>query len=459
MNTAPPVVFPAQRPLTRWGVLRRARITVENGQLVVRTHSGAHAWPVGPGGVASAIHLPGRLCPAASRTGWGDASKGTIDKFGGCLHLLDGAGQAVACLAPSDWVTTGGRPATLDRPDARPTTNLDPGAGADYLERSGLGDLLRQAGVPVHTAPDGQEPPRAPKFAGPLRPGPRAAASTWLVPSFALLILVFFSWAPTNAEARNIVASVPFLVTALVCFGTAALSGLAGQRAGRTTAAAELKPSPGVPVTRAFLDRSALRLTAEAVELRTAQNELRLIPPPADPVNGVREAVVFEDAGRPWGVALADARGTVHAFLHWDTWFAGDPQFVGLSDFCQRAGLGLRRQRLAPFPAGEGEDRAARPWRTGDYGMDQRSAYGSFVPGVLAGGLFLVLFFGLFVWDVEWTPFFPVLGAAFAIGVLPYVVRGAYRKWTLNRLVQPQAVGGFERSGGSRFDKQGGATP
>ncbi|RMI41341.1 hypothetical protein [Streptomyces triticirhizae] len=457
MNTALPVVFPAQRPLTRWGVLRRARITVENGQLVVRTHSGAHAWPVGPEGVASAIHLPGRL-PTAFRIGWRDASNGTIDKFGGCLHLLDGAGQAVACLAPSDWVTTGGRPATLDRPDARPTTNLDPGAGVDYLERSGLGDLLRHAGIPVHTAPDGQEPPRAPEFAGTLRPGPRTAGSVWLMVVLALLVLVLLARVAPNEVVRDVMVSVPFLTLALVATVPAVVGGFAGRRAGGTVSLTVLKPIPGIPVTRVFLDRSALRLTEEAIELRTAQNEWRLIPAPADPVNGVREAVVFEDAGRPWGVALADGRGTVHAFLHWDTWFAGDPQLVGLSDFCQRAGLGLRRQRSAAFPGGQPQDRTARPWKMGEYGFDDIFALGSLTPGATLFALPVALL-GSVVWDVEWTPFFPVLGAAFAIGVVPYVVRGAYRKWSLNRLVQPQAVGGFERSGGSRFDKQGGATP
>ncbi|SOD63102.1 hypothetical protein SAMN06297387_10943 [Streptomyces zhaozhouensis] len=455
MNPVEPVVFPAQRPLVRWGVLRRARITVENGRLVVRQRWRSRSWPLGPEGVASAVYLPGKLCTAASRTGGGGVSSGKIGASGGCLHLLDGAGKSVACLPLGGWLPTGGLPLPLERPDSWTPFTLGPG-DADYAERSGLAPFLRHHGIPVHVAAeDEEEPPRAAGFAGPLRPGPELATTVWALPAFASMLLFFFSWAPPGAEWRNAMASLPFLIIALVTVVPAAVLGLAGTRAGRTVAAAELRPRPGVPVTRSFLDRSALRLTAEAVELRTAQRMMRLMPPPADPVLGLREAVVLEDQGRPWGVALVDDRETVHAFLHWDTWFAGDPQLVALGDFCRQAGLGIRKKQLRAFPGRQREDRTAGVWRAKHYARQERLfAYSAETPGVMAFGIFSLVY-GLFVWDLAWDPFYPVLAGAFLIAVPAYAVRGAYRKWKLNVLVPPEGVGATGGGHGARLDKQG----
>ncbi|GAA3855895.1 hypothetical protein [Streptomyces sedi] len=457
MNPVEPAVFPAQRPLVRWGVLRRARITVEGDRLVVRQRRRSRSWPLGPEGVASATHLTGRLCPSAFRV----RRKGKINPAGGCLHLLDGSGRALACLAVSDWLPAGGWPLTLEAPDANtraysvdsPSPGID---SAGFLERSGFAPFLRHHGIPVHVAAeDEEEPPRAAGFAGPLRPGPELARTAGAAPAFASLLLFFFSWAPPGAEWRNAMASVPFLLIALVTVVPAAVLGLAGTRAGRTVATAELRPRPGVPVTRSFLDRSALRLTAEAVELRTAQRMMRLMPPPADPVLGLREAVVLEDKGQPWGVALVDDRETVHAFLHWDTWFAGDPRLVALGDFCRQAGLGIRKKQLRAFPGRQREDRTAGVWRAKHYARQERLvAYSAETPGAMTFGIFSLVY-GLFVWDLAWAPFYPVLAGAFLIAVPAYAVRGAYRKWKLNILVPPEGVGATGGAHGARLDKHG----
>ncbi|MDT0269538.1 hypothetical protein RM844_24965 [Streptomyces sp. DSM 44915] len=459
MSTISPVVFPAQRPLVRWGVLRRARITVEGGRLTVRRRTRTHRWPVGPEGVASAVYLRGRLCPSAARTGWGTMGLGQINDAGGCLHLCDGAGRALACLALSDWVPAGGAPVPLSTPDQVPAPRLSVVRDGDYLTLSGLADFLRHHGVAVteHAEGGAPEPPRAPGFRGTLRPGARDAVPTLLtllavvqIP-LSLLAAFFFGGLADTDHLRWTLYSAPFLVFALCGVGAALLLGIAGLRAGRTVASAELRPRPGVPTTRAFQRHTVLRFTESAIELRTAQRRMRLISPPADPVTGVREAVVFDDEGRPWGVALADERGAVHAFLHWDTWFAGDPELTGLDDFCRHAGLAQRRHRLPAFPGRQPEDQSARVWRRRDYGHRDQYALHALLPWVSLGGL-VPLFYGATLWEVDWPPFFAMLGAALAVGVVPYVVRGAYRKWSLNQLVQPVVAGA-----GSLLDKRTGA--
>ncbi|MDT0269536.1 hypothetical protein RM844_24955 [Streptomyces sp. DSM 44915] len=394
-------------------------------------------------------HLTGWLCPSAARVGWRDVAPGPVNRTGGCLHPLDAEGRSLACLAVSDWLPGGGWPVPLELADAVPAPVG--GVAADgYLARSGLADFLGRHDLPVHELEEGQEPPRAPGFLGTLRPGPRNGGTVWIVPAVALLLAVLFSWVPNNAAARNAMASAPFLVLALVNVVPAVVLGLSGLRAGRTTAVAELRPSPGVPVTRAFLRRSVLRLTADAFELRTAQRQMRLIQHPDDPVLGIREAVVLQDAGQPWGVAFLDDRRTVLVFLHWDTWFAGDSGRSRLAAFCQSAGIGLREERMAAFPARRDEDRTARPWRAGAYMQNDLFAYASYAVVPLVGTVF-PLFFGLFVWDLAWDPFFPVIGAALAIGVVPYAIRGAYRKWWLNQLVEPAVAGA-----GAMLDKREG---
>ncbi|ARQ69421.1 hypothetical protein [Streptomyces marincola] len=459
MNTAPPVLFAAQRPLARWGVLRRARVTVDEGRLVVRDRFRAHTWAVGPRGVASAVHVDGRLCPSASGARLRNLGKGRPSEAGGCLHLCDGEGRALACLVLSDWLPNGALPVPLETPDAVATAVNGVGRG-DHLERSGVAAFLRHHGIAVRVAPGGAEPPRAPGFAGTLRPGPKdgPAVLPMLLGLAQLLVLGLGSFLVGGVSGDEgiwaVLVSVPFLVFALCTAGAAFVLGLAGARAERP-ALAELRPSPGIAVTRGFLRRAAVRLTDEALELRTAQHEKRLVPPPADPVLGVREAVVFEDDGRPWGVALTDDRQVAQVFLHGDTWLAGDPGLGRLRDFCARAGIGLRRQPLPAFPGRRPEDRTARRWRAGDYGLNDLFAYSVLMPSVVAVGA-VPAFFGMAGGNVDWAPFPVVFGLAFAIGVVPYVIRGAVRKWSLNRLV-PAGPAPDARSGAAQAPGDEGA--
>ncbi|WP_143659486.1 hypothetical protein [Streptomyces sp. MP131-18] len=455
-----PALFAAQRPLVRWGVLRRARVAAEAGRLVVRGRARTHAWPLGPQGVASAVHLKGRPCSSAARTRLRDLGKGAINKSGGCVHLCDSTGRALACLLPSDWLPNGAVPVPLDAPDTFPSVRND-SRREDFLELSGMADFLRHQGLAVHESP-GQEPPRAPEFAGTLRPGPKDGPAVLLL-FFALaqlLVLMLAAFAVggfgSGEGAWQLLVSLPFLVFALCTAGAAFLLGLAAPR-GEEPAVAELRPSPGVPVTRGFLGRSSLRLVADALELRTAQNVKRRLPPPADPVLGVREAVVLQDGGRPWGVALVDRRRAVLAFLHGDTWFGGDPQLTRLTDFCHRAGIGLRRQELRAFPGRQEADRTARPWRTGDYALNDTFAYSALMASVVAVGVVPAFFVGA-GGDVEGPLFLVIFGLAFAIGAVPYAVRGAVRKWSLNRLVPAGPAPNME-PGGAASGGKGAATP
>ncbi|MDT0341761.1 hypothetical protein RM590_03765 [Streptomyces sp. DSM 44938] len=416
-----------------------------------------HSWPLGPQGVASAVHVKGSLCPSAARNGWLGISKGPINNLGGCLHLCDSAGQALACLALSDWVPNGAAVITMDRPDTFPAVKNNFKA-EEFLELSGMGPFLRHFGVPVHESV--KEPPRARRFAGTLRPGPRMAGSPLLtILAFAqlvVLVLATFFTGGIGDRAGQVMVAGAFLAFALLEAGWSLLLGILSARREKP-AVAELRPSPGVPVPVVFRKRASIRLVGDALELRTAQNVKRLIQPPADPVLGLREVVVLEDNGRPWGVALTDGREVVQAFLHWDTWFAGDPQLTHLRAFCAAVGLNLRRQALGAFPGRQERDHTAKRFRMANYALNDTFAISVFSPSVAAFGVY-PMFIGAVRADIEWPPYYIMFGLSFAIGFAPYVVRGAVRKWSLNRMVPPAPVSNVEFRGMPSNGGEGAAT-
>ncbi|MGK5531644.1 hypothetical protein [Streptomyces sp. URMC 129] len=436
VTTVAPALPAGQRPLVRWGVLRRAGVTVEGDRLTVRTSVRTRSWALGPGGVASAAHLTGRLCDAAGHAGWGDIGRGNPNKAGGCLHLCDATGAGLACLIVSDWVPVGPTPLTLAHPDGL-SVPVDDTKTGDFLRLSGFADLLDRHGVPVREA--SEPPPPAAAFAGTLRPGAKDALGLPALVAIAQLVLcwlvMFFvgglGSGPGAERAVELLMSGSTLVFAALTAGRAFLLGALAPRGGR--ASAELRPSPSVPVTRAFRDRSVLRAVGENLELRTAQNVLRLLRGPADPVLGVREALILNDRGRPWGVALVDGRRAVQAFLHWDTWCGGDPGQARLRAFADAAGIAVRPHELRRSrTAGEG-DRTARRWTARDYRSDA-FAFPAWVAFLL---LFLTGFQVVFgAWaGFDGALFYLFNGLAFAIGCVPYAVRACWRTFRLNRMV------------------------
>ncbi|WP_326598411.1 hypothetical protein [Streptomyces sp. NBC_01803] len=441
MNAAvAPLVRAGQRPLVRRSVLRWAGVTARERRLTVRTRGRTHTWELGAGGggVVSAAHLKGRLCPAAGHAGWGDIGSGEPNKAGGCLHLCDSAGAGLACLIVSDWVPVGPTPLTLAHPDGL-SVPVDDTKTDDFLRLSGLGDFLRYHDVPVREV--SEAPPPAATFAGTLRPGAKSAFGLPALLAVAQLVVgwlaAFFVGGLGSGEgaerAALLLMSGSTLVFALLTAGLAAVLGALASRGGR--AVAELRPAPAIPVTRAFLARASVRAVGEDLELRTAQNVTRLMRGPADPVLGVREALILEDRGRPWGVALVDGRESVQAFLHWDTWCGGDPGQARLRAFCDATGIPVRRHALRRSRHGtaDGGDRTARRWTYRDYTSDT-SAYPAWTAFVV---LFLTAFqVGFGAWaGFDWAPYYLCAGLAFAIGCVPYAVRACWRRFRLNQMV------------------------
>ncbi|MDT0307480.1 hypothetical protein RM780_10950 [Streptomyces sp. DSM 44917] len=440
------MLLAGERPLARWGVLRRARAAVEDGRLMVRGRSGTHAWALGPGGaVASAVHVRGKVQPPPTRR------EGTTpyNASGGTLHLCDASGASVARLIVSDWLPNGTEPVTMDFPDAIPTRGSDLMAG-QFLRLSGLRDFLTHHGLLVREADE--PPPPAPEFAGTLRPGPSGAVPlALLLPALALVLAGLLALAVTalagdGETARNVgfaAVTAPLMLLALLSIGFAGVTALRNLAALRAAGAdAELRPSPGVPVTRAFLGRSSLRLVGENLELRTAQNVLRLMRGPADPVLGVREAVVLEESGRPWAVVLLDRRESVQAFLHWDTWFRGDPQLGRLRAFCEEAGLVLARRATARrFPAGPANatDRTARK-----PGLDRAVDGGRYAFLTLVAFPCMVAPPVAFArgadGGIDWAPYYVMSGVTFAVAFVPWVIRLCARVAWLDRLVTAERV-------------------
>ncbi|SFD29173.1 hypothetical protein [Streptomyces aidingensis] len=436
-RTAAPALLPAQRPLARWGVLRRARVTAGNGRLEVRTRFRTRSWTLGGGGVSGAVYVPGG--PA-----------------GGRLHLCDAAGASLGCLAVADWLPDGrGGPVP---PGTEPVTAATAAAGT-FPELSGIAAFCRHAGLPVRAG--GPAPAPARRDAGLLRPGPaRPGSPVPVTASFALLLLTLLFtvvWTVVHPSPRGVYtperevvarvwASVLVVFSALhvaAAFGPA-LCGRWQWR--RVRLSPELRPSPGAAatVTRAFARRARLGRSGDDLVLRTGWNGLRMVRGPADPVLGVRAAAVLLRRGRPWAVALVDGRETVRIVLPWDSWFAGDPALTRLRAFCDRTGISLREAEQPP-PRGAPEpatDPTARPRgfrgtvRGGiavPGGHEATGAVRRALPPLGVCGLGLLLTAPVLAAGTGDRTVLAVELAALALGTVPFLLLGGVRAWWQDR--------------------------
>ena len=370
----------AERPAGRRGVVRRSRVIVDDRRVTVRVPGKSHTWPIGDGGVASAVHVR-QACPldgVRERGGqalWQKAAAEHIVDSAGCLHLCDAQGGSLVCLLPNDWVPDGSAPVGLATAGSRVRAeDLKPD---EYLRLSGFSDLLAARGIPVRRRPDAPAPAET-GSAGTVRPGPYETG-TW---KFGCALWAFFAAALTAPliglfagrsqgdrapfEAASTGFAAVLLLLGAATWGLPALRRALAPSPGK--AVAVLRPIPGTTVTRAFARRTRLVSHGEELMLRNAQGVERWLRGPADPIGGVSKAVVLSSPAGPVAVALVDRRKTVLALLPWETWFAGDGGEVRLTEFCEAAGIPLRHQTEQLRGPKDFRDRSAMPWGRKEYG-------------------------------------------------------------------------------------------
>lgn len=449
MTEGNPTLLLRERPRARWHSGRRCRIYAENDRLVVRTRWVRRSWKLGPGGAVSAAYL------GVSESGNDYREKSSLlnplsiirsafRESHGVVEIRNEVGESMARFAPSQWQPYAGGPIPLKNAAEEESS---PCRRAEYLRLSGIRDFFSYHNIPVEMR--NKPSPKARRHSDMTIPGTPFAGS-WLISGIVALTLIAsvivglagyetngWDFIPLNQDEeswRVLVVSVltaGFILLPLSYF----IPWLLNFQPERPHAT--LHPSPGIPVTAVFRRRTSLRLVGEDLVLRNAANVKRRFRGPSDPVLGVKEAVILKHEQRRWGVAFVDDRNVVRTFLHWDTWFGGDPTLRGLHTFCSQAGLSIREES-EEVPK-DLIDATAMRWGILEYTGSLNFSFNiaqSLVP-------WLVCFAETYnAWGRRGDPieYDTLLTLCYALGPGIYFLRACYRSLWLQRMVTVKTV-------------------
>jgi hypothetical protein len=365
-STAPtavpePALRPSPRGFPERHVVRRARVFLHAGDLVVRGPDGGeqrfrlHR----PDGVTRAVwvNLTQDVAPA-ERAGSAGLNGG-MPRPRGVLELRDGRGRALLRLPLSAWT-----------PEAADGT-----AGSrSALQVSDAAALLAKAGVPVETVTRGTRLPAQPDDAD-AGAGQghvpvalfRAALPGWFVAGRALAVtlavatlLLAAAW---HRQTRVLLlVSACALVAVPVLGGAVLLRAWLLDRRDPVDGSVLLRPRPVGPVTRRFLRTAHIRVQHGQLVLTDGAGAERWLP--LSGPGAVTEVVRLAAAGSGDVVELRTRDGRVRAVLPWSDWFAGPGGAEALKDLAAQAGVDLQTVRALVRGSGQPKSRA-RP-RGGD---------------------------------------------------------------------------------------------
>ena len=261
----------------------------------------------------------------------------------GAVDLLAPDGSRVARIELGDWV-----------PEADELTRH-----REALGRSGLAELLEQAGIPVRPVPPSElaaavtaSPPR-------LTPWRRLPwAYTVLRSAAAVVAVVALIWAILGDEPPVglwTAAALGLLLSTLVAAGLWAAALLTGRDPG--AGAPTLRPRPSAPATRRFRRTAQLRLEPDDVVVVDGLGRERRLPRGGS--RGVTTAAVVRPGTPSAQLELRTADGTPRATLPWPFWFGADGADAALERACGDAGLRLDRS-AAPARRPQEEEQLAR---------------------------------------------------------------------------------------------------
>ncbi|SDF22029.1 hypothetical protein SAMN05660662_1399 [Blastococcus aurantiacus] len=333
VTLVPEPARPAARGIPQRDVVRRVRLVAGPQRLaLVRDGRVLREFAVGAeGDVTTAAHLGGPLLA--------DVAPHSL----GAVDLLAPDGSRVARIDLRDWV-----------PEAEELTRP-----REALERSGVPDLLDQAGIPLRPVPPSElvaALTASPPLLTPWRRLP--VAYTVLRSAAAVLAVVALLWAILGDEppvSLWTAAASGLLLSTLAAAGLWAFGLLAGRDRG--TGAPALRPLPAVPSTRRFRRTAQLRLEPEDVVVVDGLGRERRLPRGGS--RGVTSAAVVRPGTATAQLELRTADGTPRATLPWALWFGADGADAALERACADAGLLLDRS-AAPARRPQDEEHLAR---------------------------------------------------------------------------------------------------
>ena len=324
---------PAAASLGQRAQVRATRLEAAPGRLVLtRDGRPVQSFTVGPGGdVATAAHLGGPV--------FADVAPHSL----GAVDLLAPDGSRVARIELRDWV-----------PEADELTRH-----REALGRSGVAELLEQAGIPVRAVPPSElaaAVSASPPLLTPWRRLP--LAYTVLRSAAAVVAVVALIWAILGDEPPVglwTAAALGLLLSTLVAAGLWAAALLTGRDPG--AGAPTMRPQPSVPATRRFRRTAQLRLEAEDVVVVDGLGRERRLPRGGS--RGVTNAAVVRPGTPSAQLELRTADGTPRATLPWPFWFGADGADAALERACVDAGLRLDRSAV-PARRPQEEEQLAR---------------------------------------------------------------------------------------------------
>ena len=324
---------PSAAGLPQLDRVRAARLEAAPGRLTLsRGGRPVRSFTVGPGGdVVAAAHLGGPV--------FADVAPHSL----GAVDLLAPDGSRVARIELGDWV-----------PEADELTRP-----REALERSGVAELLEQAGIPLRPVPPSELAAAitaSPPLLTPWRRLP--VAYTVLRSAAVVLAVVALLWAILGDEppvALWTAAAFGLLLSTLAAAGLWASALLAGRDPG--AGAPTLRPRPVVPSTRRFRRTAQLRLEPEDVVVADGLARERRLPRAGS--RGVITAAVVRPGTPSAQLELRTADGTPRATLPWPLWFGADGADAALERACADAGLRLDRS-AAPARRPQDEEQLAR---------------------------------------------------------------------------------------------------
>lgn len=357
----------APAPATDRGrpVVRRRRLVVEDGLLVLQCEDGRREVLARPGEVVAATWVPEVAGRPEARV------RETLE-----LSLRDGAVLAVPL---DDWLGTDWHPLPVDD-GGRAVVPLD-ASGSTALRVSGASAMVTALGLRVSTARALTPRARGVPAGGRLPMWSRVVLWAWVLPAllfFVLLIAPPFSDPSLDGQA---------LRASLVLLGIALLAGLATGQALQLAAERDLdrvdlpatpwRPEPTVPASRAHVRVALLSAGRDWLVGREENGRETWLPGPA--LGGV---VTARTVGS-W-LAFDDAAGATLHRVFWPAW--GDrPRLEQV-----RQELAGRGYEVVHDP---GPEPTGPPWRPPPYIVDQMQTARDGGPHrlFLAGGLTLLL--------------------------------------------------------------------
>ncbi|MGW0824251.1 hypothetical protein [Streptomyces sp. NPDC002845] len=307
---------PALRPAGSRGpgleLCRTSRFCLDGGDLVLRTRARTVRHQVGEKGIARAVFIDAggddkeRMGPTTSGP-WGE------------VQLQDRNGALVGWFDIEGW---------LPESPVLPKRTVQ---GEQLLSRTGVADLLKSAGIPLHVVRDRNDPLVAPRTrrggSGFLGPGKAFPSWYWYVRAvagivwFAAITVIIFSgseapWLVVLSAAAAFVAPVARL----------ALRGWTRLRLRRCEPAVRerIKPAPasGLGATVRFCRDTELRVQDRDLVLRDVGGQEYWFPL-TGPYALKSLVLVRERSGTKVGVELRGPGEQVRAVLPWGPWFGG----------------------------------------------------------------------------------------------------------------------------------------